>query len=276
MHRAQVAWVLLMFASVLLLRTAPAAVSAFAPQPSHGSVFCDARPVPGQPPLLAIVIDDLTNGAEGLEEMLALPYPLTFAILPDRPDAGALARRIAALGHEVILHLPMDAGDVDPQWYVGRPISSRQSDEEIRQLVSEWLAAVPEARGMNNHMGTVATQDERVVRAVLEVARRHGKYILDSMTTENTVVPRTAVEMGVPCVQRSLFLDHENGKDVVVSQLYKLAEWAETHGAAIGIGHVGVGRGGTAAALAEVLPELEARGIRLVTLSQLLAYQQEN
>ncbi len=267
---------LLMFASVLLLRTAPAAVSAFAPQPSHGSVFCDARPVPGQPPLLAIVIDDLTSGAEGLEEMLALPYPLTFAILPDRPDAGALARRIAALGHEVILHLPMDAGDVDPQWYVGRPISSRQSDEEIRQLVSEWLAAVPEARGMNNHMGTVATQDERVVRAVLEVARRHGKYILDSMTTENTVVPRTAVEMGVPCVQRSLFLDHENGKDVVVSQLYKLAEWAETHGAAIGIGHVGVGRGGTAAALAEVLPELEARGIRLVTLSQLLAYQQEN
>lgn len=267
---------LLMFASVLLLRTAPAAVSALAPQPSHGSVFCDARPVPGQPPLLAIVIDDLTSGAEGLEEMLALPYPLTFAILPDRPDAGALARRIAALGHEVILHLPMDAGDVDPQWYVGRPISSRQSDEEIRQLVSEWLAAVPEARGMNNHMGTVATQDERVVRAVLEVARRHGKYILDSMTTENTVVPRTAVEMGVPCVQRSLFLDHENGKDVVVSQLYKLAEWAETHGAAIGIGHVGVGRGGTAAALAEVLPELEARGIRLVTLSQLLAYQQEN
>jgi len=276
LHRAQVAWVLLMFASVLLLRTAPAAVTAFAPQASHGSVFCDARPVPGQPPLLAIVIDDLTNGAEGLEEMLALPYPLTFAILPDRPDAGALARRIAALGHEVILHLPMDAGDVDPQWYVGRPISSRQSDEEIRQLVSEWLAAVPEARGMNNHMGTVATQDERVVRAVLEVARRHGKYILDSMTTENTVVPRTAVEMGVPCVQRSLFLDHENGKDVVVSQLYKLAEWAETHGAAIGIGHVGVGRGGTAAALAEVLPELEARGIRLVTLSQLLAYQQEN
>ncbi|OTA41258.1 MAG: hypothetical protein A6D92_08380 [Symbiobacterium thermophilum] len=86
-----------------------------------------------------------------------------------------------------------------------------------------------------------------MVRAVLEVARRHGKYILDSMTTENTVVPRTAVEMGVPCVQRSLFLDHENGKDVVVSQLYKLAEWAETHGAAIGIGHVGVGREGTAA-----------------------------
>ena len=276
MHRAQVTWVLFMFVAVLTLRTGPAVVTAFAPGGAHGSVFCNARPVPGQPPLLAIVIDDLTTGATGLEEMLALPYPLTFAILPDRPDAGDLARRITALGHEVILHLPMDAGQVDPQWYVGRPISGRQSDEEIQQLVAEWLAAVPEARGMNNHMGTVATQDERVVRAVLEVARRHGKYILDSMTTENTVVPRTAVEMGVPCMQRSLFLDHENGEEVVTAQLYKLADWAEQHGAAIGIGHVGVGRQGTAAALAEVLPELEARGIRLVTLSQLLTYQQEN
>lgn len=276
MHRAQVAWVLFMFVAVLLLRTGPEVVSAFAPAGDHASVFCDARPVPGQPPLLAIVIDDLTTGAAGLEEMLALPYPLTFAVLPDRPDAGALAKRVSTLGHEVILHLPMDAGQVDPQWYVGRPISGQQSDAEIQRLVAEWLTAVPEARGMNNHMGTVATQDERVVRAVLEVARRHGKYVLDSLTTENTVMPRAAAEMGVPCMRRSLFLDHVNGKEEVAAQLYKLADWAQRHGAAIGIGHVGVGRQGTAEALAEVLPELEARGIRLVTLSQLLSYQQGN
>src|SRR5690606_11338471 len=183
-----------MIVVVLLLRTGPEVVSAFVPAGDHASVFCDARPVPGQPPLLAIVIDDVTTGAAGLEEMLALPYPLTFAVLPDRPDAGALAKRVSALGHEVILHLPMDAGQVDPQWYVGRPISGQQSDAEIQRLVAEWLTAVPEARGMNNHMGTVATQDECVVRAVLEVARRHGKYVLDSLTTENTVMPRAAAE----------------------------------------------------------------------------------
>lgn len=141
-------------------------------------------------------------------------------------------------------------------------------------MVSEWLRAVPQARGMNNHMGTLATQDERVVRAVLDVARQQGKFILDSQTHEGTVIPRVAVEMGIPCMQRSLFLDHEPGKEAAVEQLRRLADWAVRHGAAIGIGHVGIGREGTPAALAEMLPYLEERGIRLVTLSTLLRFQQ--
>lgn len=271
MGKVRVGSILLLFIAVLAVRSGPTAIRALGqPAGMPGSVLCSARPVKGQPPLLAIVIDDLTTNAAGLEALLALDQPLTFAVLPDRPDVGALARRVIEKGHEVILHLPMDAGRVNPDWYVGRPISAGQSDEEIQQLVSEWLQAVPEARGMNNHMGTIATQDERVVRAVLEVARRQGKYVLDSLTTERSVMPQTAEAMGVPCMQRSLFLDHESGKEVAAAQLLKLADWAEKHGAAIGIGHVGVGREGTSEALTELLPELKARGIRLVTLSELL------
>lgn len=240
------------------------------------SVFCKANPPAGQPPLLAIVIDDLTTGAVGFEEMLKLDVPLTFAVLPDRPDAGALAKQVTARGHEVIVHVPMDAGKVNPDWYAGRAISAQQSDEEIMRLVSEWLQAVPQARGMNNHMGTLATADERVVRLLLGEAKRRGKFVLDSLTTDSTVMPQMAVEMGVPCLQRSLFLDHEPGKEVAAAQLRELAQWAERHGAAIGIGHVGPGREGTAAALLEVIPELKARGIRLVTLSTLLEMAKRN
>lgn len=275
MGKVRVVTLLLLFVAVLMVRSGPAAIRTLGqPSGGYGSVLCSPRPIRGQPPLLAIVIDDLTTNAAGLETLLALNQPLTFAVLPDRPDVGALARRVTEKGHEVILHLPMDAGQVNPDWYVGRPISARQTDAEIQQLVSEWLAAVPEARGMNNHMGTIATQDERVVRAVLEVARQQGKFVLDSMTTERTVMPQTAVEMGVPCMQRSLFLDHESGKEAAAAQLRKLADWAEEHGAAIGIGHVGVGREGTAEALKELLPELKERGIRLVTLSELLSLLQ--
>lgn len=274
MNRFRVVFLLGLFCAVLALRTGPHAAQAFreAAQ-AKVSVYCDAgRPAAGEP-LLAIVIDDLTTGAAGFEELLRLNVPLTFALLPEQPDVGALARRVAALGHEVILHLPMDAGGVNPEWYGGRPISARLSDQEIREMVSAWLEAVPEARGMNNHMGTVATQDERVVRAVLEVARQQGKFILDSQTHEGTVIPRVAVEMGVPCMQRSLFLDHEPGKEAAMEQLRRLADWAVRYGAAIGIGHVGAGREGTPAAIREMLPYLRERGIRLVTLSTLLELQ---
>lgn len=271
MRKSRIVLLLALFGLILALRSGPTAVEALRQQVwERPSVFCDARPAPGHPPLLAIVIDDVTTGAKGFKELLALDIPLTFALFPDQADAGALAKSVGHRGHEVILHLPMDAGKVNPIWYAGRPISARQSDEEIQALVEEWFRAVPEARGMNNHMGTLATQDERVVRAVLEVARDQGKFVLDSLTTEATVVPEVAVMMGVPCMQRSLFLDHKPGKDEAVMQLHRLANWAELRGAAIGIGHVGLDREGTAQALAEVLPELRARGIRLVTLSTLL------
>lgn len=270
MTKSRIVLLLGLFGLVLSLRTGPVAIQAFRPTGWSPSVFCDARPVPGRPPLMAIVIDDLTVGAVGFKELLALDVPLTFALFPDQPNVGALAKQVAESGHEVILHLPMDAGAVNPQWYAGRPISSRQTDEEIQRLVDEWFRAVPQARGMNNHMGTLATQDERVVRAVLGVAQEQGKYVLDSLTTSASVMPQVAVEMGVDCVRRSLFLDHTPGKEDAVRQLQKLADWSVRHGAAIGIGHVGQGREGTAQALAEMLPELKARGIQLVPLSTLL------
>lgn len=274
MNRSRIWVLLLLFVLVLSLRAGPRAVQALRQAAWPGaSVYCDARPVPGRSPLLAIVIDDLTADAAGFEELLALDVPLTFALFPDQPDVGVLAKQVAVRGHEVILHVPMDAGKVNPIWYAGRALSAQQSDREIQALVGEWFRKVPQARGMNNHMGTMATQDERVVRALLEVAQSRSKFVLDSLTTERTVMPKMAVELGVPCLQRSLFLDHRPGKGEAAEQLRRLGTWARRHGAAIGIGHVGQGREGTAQALAEVVPELQTQGIRLVTLSTLLQGQ---
>ncbi|MFZ5824537.1 MAG: divergent polysaccharide deacetylase family protein [Bacillota bacterium] len=271
MSKSRVVLLLSLFGLVLALRSGPAAVQAFRQEADQRpSVFCDGRPMPDGSPMLAIVIDDLTDGAPGFDQLLALDIPLTFALFPDQPDAAALARSVSAQGHEVILHLPMDAGKVNPIWYAGQPLSGRQTDAEIQERVAGWLRAVPQARGMNNHMGTLATQDERVVRSLLKVAREEGRFVLDSLTTEATVMPKVAVEMGVDCMRRSLFLDHTPGKEEAVKQLWRLTDWSIRHGAAIGIGHVGQGRESTAEALAEMLPELQARGIRLVTLSTLL------
>lgn len=272
MSKSRIILLVSLFGLVLALRSGPVAIQAFRQEEiwQRPSVFCDARPFPDGPPLLAIVIDDLTTGAPGFDQLLALDIPLTFALFPDQADAAALAQSVARRGHEVILHLPMDAGKVNPAWYAGQPISGRQTDEEIQERVSAWLRRVPQARGMNNHMGTLATQDERVVRALLKVAREQERFVLDSLTTEATVMPKVAVEMGVPCMRRSLFLDHTPGKEEAIQELRRLADWSVRHGAAIGIGHVGQGRESTAEALTEMLPELRARGIRLVTLTTLL------
>lgn len=60
------------------------------------------------------------------------------------------------------------------------------------------IADVPHAVGMNHHMGSKVTEDERAMRVVLEVCKEKGLYYLDSKTTGNNVVPKLAEEIGVP------------------------------------------------------------------------------
>ena len=53
-------------------------------------------------------------------------------------------------------------------------------DEEIRRRVRRALRNVPHARGVNNHMGSKATANERVMRLVLSELKDRNLLFLDS------------------------------------------------------------------------------------------------
>ncbi|WP_368495559.1 divergent polysaccharide deacetylase family protein [Bacillus sp. Marseille-Q1617] len=67
-------------------------------------------PLPAHHKELAIVIDDLGNDMKGTEEILHLPVTLTLAIMPFLPTTREDAEKAHRLGHEVIVHLPMEPG----------------------------------------------------------------------------------------------------------------------------------------------------------------------
>jgi len=56
----------------------------------------------------AIVIDDLGQDMQPTRALLALPYPLTFSILPHLPASRETSAAAALAGRDVILHLPME------------------------------------------------------------------------------------------------------------------------------------------------------------------------
>jgi polysaccharide deacetylase 2 family uncharacterized protein YibQ len=141
------------------------------------------------------------------------------------------------------------------------------SDADIQSTVRAGLASVPGAVGVNNHMGSKGTADRRVVRAMLEVARREGLFFLDSRTTVHTVGEEVAAELGVPAARRHVFLGNEDDEEAIRRQVRRLITLAKERGTAIAIGHA---QRITARVVKDMLEELDREGIAIVPVSTLV------
>ena len=213
---------------------------------------------------IAIVIDDFAEDDPIATHFCAIPQPLTFSILPRASQAHTLAERMRANGHEVLVHLPMEPqGDVSLD---ANAILVGLDDEEIRRRMHLALQRVPHARGLNNHMGSKATADKRVMRLVLSELKDRDLFFLDSRTTASSVAYQLAVDMDIRAFNRDLFIDEIADVPTIRDKLWELAAIAAQSSQAIGVGH---NRRETLIALSAALPQLERRGFRFVPVSQL-------
>ena len=217
---------------------------------------------------IAIVIDDFGYTSQRLvQRFCELPFPLTLAVLPNEGEADEISEKVLAAGHEVMVHLPMEPDGYPENDPGSGAVMVAHDGDEIRWRVRRAIGAIPGATGLNNHMGSRAIADPRVMRLVMKELLRHSLFFLDSRTTPQSVGMKMALEMGVPVIQRDLFIDALEEVTSVEENLWELAELAARNGQAIGVGHV---RQQTLSALEYVLPRLERRGFRFVSVSQLV------
>ncbi|MBW5445141.1 divergent polysaccharide deacetylase family protein [Cohnella sp. CFH 77786] len=244
-----------------------------------GQGLAQAHPVPpdgSEPPQasarsrhIAVVIDDFGNGMKGTEEMLKLPVKVTVAVMPFLPTTRKDAETAHAMGHDVLIHLPMEPLRGKASWLGPGAILTRLSDEEIRRRVEAAIADVPYAVGMNNHMGSKATSDERVMRIVLQVCKEKGLFFLDSRTSWRTVIPKVARELGVPLLQNDVFLDDVYTRRHVSRQLSVLRKELKKRNTCVVIGHVGPPGLITSGELKNAIPALQSEAT-FVRLSELI------
>ncbi len=212
---------------------------------------------------LAIVLDDLGADRAAANSIFALGYPLTISVLPNHEYSAEIAEEAHRRGLEVMLHLPMQAA-------AGRPepeeLHAGMNPSEVAAMLREFLDCVPDAVGVNNHQGSQATADSRLMGELMPILQERRLFFVDSRTTAATVAFVSAKQAGVPAAFRNVpFLDDAPQVAAVRKQLQGAFRSAQEKGEALAIGHP---HPATIEALRDLLPQAQAQGIRLVFASE--------
>lgn len=215
---------------------------------------------------IAVVIDDVGVDVARSRRAMGLPAAVTLSLLPYGASIDRQAEQARARGHEIIVHVSMEAETrkVDPG---PNALTTELAPAEIVRRLDWALSRFPAYVGFNNHMGSRFTSNEPGMRLVLAEAKRRGLLFLDSKTAPETIGRRLSTEFGVPFAARDVFLDNDANAGAVAKQLAALETIARRDHGAIAIGHP---HDGTLAALEAWIPTLAANGFVLVPLTALV------
>ncbi|OBS09402.1 divergent polysaccharide deacetylase family protein [Acidihalobacter prosperus] len=219
---------------------------------------------------IAIIIDDVGYDRPLGLQAAELPGPVTLAFLPDTPYAASLARRAYRAGKQIMLHLPMQSLEPHPLGPGGLTLHMTRS--EIRATLLADLASLPHVAGINNHMGSLLTQNAGDMAWLMQDIRQiGGLFFIDSLTTPQSAALEEARRAGIPSAARDIFLDDVREPAYIDRQLDKAIAIARARGSAIAIGHP---YAATLEVLRRRLPQLAAEGVHLVTAGQLIRGRQ--
>ncbi len=218
--------------------------------------------------LISIIIDDLGNNLQQGRRAIRLPGPVACAILPHTPFGALLAQEAYENHKQIILHLPMQSADgAEPG---PGSLQLNMGPSEIAATLDDDLGTVPYAIGVSNHMGSLLTQRPGPMRWLMQaLAHRGNLFFIDSRTTADTVAAKTATKLGVPNLERNVFLDDDKNIDMITQQFERLIALARDRGGALAVGHP---YPETLALLERRLPELQGSSVLLVAPSVLLEH----
>ena len=195
------------------------------------------RPFRKQFPIVSIIIDDIGYHPKLAEKLILLDNNLTFSFLPYAPHRKRILQFAEREGAETMLHLPMEP-DEYPRANPGPgALLSTMSPDELIDHLEKHLAAVPSAKGVNNHMGSKMTALSTQMYQIFSILKKRNLYFIDSRTSAESLCRPSARLLMLPFAQRDVFLDHVQEPEFIRKQIQKLIRIALATGEAIGIGH---------------------------------------
>ena len=167
-----------------------------------------------------------------------------------------------------MVHLPMQANSSQQLGHGG--LTAGMNKQDFILTVNTSIDAVPYARGINNHMGSLLTQHGSHMGMLMQTLANRDDYLyfIDSKTSASTIAGDIADQYHIPNLVRDIFLDTKsNDKEFVRSQVKQLVKIAKHQGYALAIGHP---YDSTMSVLEQELSKLREENIKLVTVSELI------
>jgi polysaccharide deacetylase 2 family uncharacterized protein YibQ len=178
---------------------------------------------------ITIVVDDF-GGISGklLDGFFELDKEVTFAVFPDEAHSVSTMQRATLQGRDTIIHVPMEPIGY-PRINPGKnAILVQHTEDRIDKMLSQFINKMPDCIGINNHMGSLATNDSDVMQAVMNTLKRHDKLFLDSRTTNVSVAYQTAQKTHLRAFRNDIFLDSPNisqsNMEAKINQIIRLSE----------------------------------------------------
>ncbi|MBO7639268.1 MAG: divergent polysaccharide deacetylase family protein, partial [Treponema sp.] len=223
---------------------------------------------------ICFVIDDAGLHASNVKRYTSLPFPITIAVLPKLAQSSECAQVVRSAGKELILHQPMQAHNYSsgttPNPGPGAILPDMTSYEVAQTVKSNLDSLGGGVKGMNNHEGSLITENYIKMNTVLEVAVERGIYFLDSRTTSSSAVPQVALERDLRYLARfAPFLDNEINRASMLEMIYKGLDVANKNGYAVMIGHVDKSVNVLPQLLSDIYPYLVQAGYTLTVPSRL-------
>lgn len=215
-------------------------------------------------PILALVVDDGGNAPDLAKRVATLDIPLTWAIIPYTKFAKSTEELAKAGDIPYLLHLPMQAvADKNSGQYL---IGEGMSRSNIRRIISEALETLPNAIGLNNHRGSLATSSKDIMVPIMEELKLRDLLFLDSHTSNKSVAYDVAKASGITSLQNRGFLDGSSDKDEIEKKFNEIVKQATKRGDMIAICHF---RPATVLFLEKLNGNYIDMPVRLVTLPEM-------
>lgn len=215
---------------------------------------------------LAIIIDDIGYNLRLGQRTADLSGAFTLAVLPFTPHGIELAERAHQRGKEIMLHVPMSNRHNYPLGRGG--LVKGMTHAEFLAVLRQNLANIPHVKGVNNHMGSLLTEQAEPMGWLMQELKSRHLYFVDSRTSAQTQALIMAKKIHLPSRRRDVFLDDVRTRTAIKAQLLQALKQAQQQGSAIAIGHP---YPETLAELEQLQPLLHQFQVQLVNASQLMS-----
>ncbi|MDR0330663.1 MAG: divergent polysaccharide deacetylase family protein [Chitinispirillales bacterium] len=148
---------------------------------------------------MAILIENFGFEADAsTAEYLSFPEPLTVALVPARKLATWTAQIADEYKKEIVMLLPMEPLPQQYDKYKESMVMIHYSDDNIRGLIAQAAAAIPNFAGICNFHGGKVMEDSRALGIILSEVNKRKAYFVYTDISKKSVAPQLTKSTKTP------------------------------------------------------------------------------